>query len=312
MTPRPTGPQVLVAVLTYRRTELLDGLLHQLVGHARSLDPAATVLVVDNDPAASAREVVEHRRADGVRYAHEPRPGIAAARNRALAEAAAAGADALVFLDDDELPSPRWLATLVGAWQEWGCAAVTGPVVATFAAPVDPWVRGSGVFDPPRRATGDHVAGAGAGNLLLDVAEVRTLGLAFDERLGLTGGEDTMFTHALVRAGRDIRWVAEASATELVPVTRTTRAWVLRRAFRSGSSWCRAEVELQPTVAARWLRRADLAGRALVHALRAAVLLTRGVLGRDVAARARATCALAAQGGVLSGLVGHVRREYAR
>ena len=310
MTTETDGPRVLVAVLTYRRTDLLDGLLAQLVVQAVTVHPVAEVLVVDNDPAGSARDAVAAWGSRGVRYVNEQRPGIAAARNRALTEAA--DADALVFIDDDELPSPHWLDALVSAWREWGCAAVAGPVTARFAAPLDPWVAGSGAFDRPARRTGELLPGAGAGNLLLDMAEVRAAGLLFDERLGLTGGEDTMFTHALVRSGRELRWVAEAAATELQPADRTTRPWVLRRAFRSASSWCRAEVELEPTAAARWRRRAGLSVRAVAHLAMAGGRFLLGVVTRDVARRARAACAVAAQAGVLSGLAGHVRREYAR
>jgi glycosyltransferase involved in cell wall biosynthesis len=304
------GPRVVIAVLTYRRDELLHDLLTALVVQAATVTPPADVLVVDNDPGGSARDTVAIWQGQGVRYVNEQRPGIAAARNRALVEAT--DADALVFIDDDETPSSRWLASLVGAWQEWGCAAVAAPVLARFAGPVESWVSGSGVFDAPVRRTGELVRGAGAGNLLLDMAELNALGLTFDERLGLTGGEDTMFTHALVQAGREIRWVAEATATEHVPADRTTRGWVIRRAYRSASSWCRAEVAVLPSAAARGRRRADLAARALWHGTVAAGQFLGGVLRRDVARRARATCAVAAQAGVLSGLLGYVREEYAR
>src|SRR3712207_6872477 len=46
---------------------------------------------------------------------------------------------------------------------------------------------GSGAFDRPTHPTGATMSGAGAGNLLLDLRQVRALGLEFDERLGLTG-----------------------------------------------------------------------------------------------------------------------------
>src|SRR5829696_2372932 len=102
-----SGPTTVVAVLTYRRVELLSGLLADLVAQAATITPAATVLVVDNDPEGSAADVVLGWAERGVRYVHEPRPGISAARNRALTEAA--DADALVFFDDDEHPCPGWL-----------------------------------------------------------------------------------------------------------------------------------------------------------------------------------------------------------
>ncbi len=73
--------------------------------------PAIRVLVIDNDPAGSGEAVVSALDSDAVRYVHEPRPGIAAARNRALDEAASY--DLLIFIDDDEWPNPTWLQSLL-------------------------------------------------------------------------------------------------------------------------------------------------------------------------------------------------------
>jgi glycosyltransferase involved in cell wall biosynthesis len=302
--------RAVVAVLTYRRTDLLPELLAALDAQADAVSPRATVLLVDNDPDASAAEVALAWAGHGVRYVHEPRPGISAARNRALAEAA--GADVLVFLDDDELPSPTWLASLIRAWRAWGCAAVAGPVPARLLGPVDPWVAGSRIFDRSRRATGTRLPGAGAGNLLLDLRQVSSLGLAFDERFGLTGGEDTLFTHQLVHGGAEIRWCDEAEAVESIPAERLTRSWVLQRSFRSGSSWSRAEVHIADGAAARWWLRSVLTARAMARAGQASLALLAALVRRDVAARARAECTVVSYAGLVVGAFGYVREEYAR
>ncbi|MGY1706838.1 glycosyltransferase family 2 protein [Geodermatophilus sp. SYSU D00697] len=304
------GATTVVAVLTYRRTELLPPLLDELVTQAATLLPPAEVVVVDNDPEASAADLVGGWAGRGVRYVHEPRPGISAARNRALAEAS--GADALVFIDDDELPGPGWLATLVAAWRLWGCAAVAGPVAARLDGPVDPWIAGTGVFDRRRCATGSLLLGAGAGNLLLDVARVRELGLTFDERLGLTGGEDTLFTHALAHRGAGLRWCDEAEATEHVPAARLTRRWVLRRSFRSGSSWSRAEVHLAAGPVRRCRTRAVVLAKAAVRIPQASTRWLAATARRDDAARGAAAATAASYAGLVVGAFGYVAGEYAR
>lgn len=141
-----------IAMLTYRRNEYLAQVIPQLLEQADDVsgpDTTAGVLIVDNDPQAGARAVVEAARAalgsdpaespeplgeddsavsaltSRLVYVHEPEPGIVAGRNRALSEAR--GSDALVFIDDDEIPSPGWLASLVSTWRSQECAAVTGP-----------------------------------------------------------------------------------------------------------------------------------------------------------------------------------------
>ncbi len=299
-----------LAVLTYRRTHLLRPLLTALVQQAAALSPPALVVVVDNDPDGGARAAVQEWAAAGVRYESEPRPGIAAARNRALD--AAADADVLVFIDDDELPTTGWLPTLVAAWREWRCAAVTGPVRSEFAAAPSAWVAGSGVFTRTSRPSGTLLGGGATNNLLLDVSAVRALGLRFDERFGLTGGEDTMFVHQLVAGGGEIRWCDEAEVVEVVPVDRTTRDWVLRRCFRSGSSWSRAEVLLAVGPVRRWRLRLVLTAKAAVRVPAAAAAVLWHLARADAGASARAACTAASNAGLLVGAYGHVPAEYAR
>ena len=79
--------------------------------------------------------------------------------------------------------------------------------------------------------------GAATNNLLLDLAQLRTLGIRFDDRFGLTGGSDTLLTHTLVKRGAQIRWCDDAVMRETVPVERATRRWALRRTFRTGNGW---------------------------------------------------------------------------
>ncbi|MDX6573696.1 MAG: succinoglycan biosynthesis protein ExoM, partial [Gaiellales bacterium] len=74
--------RVVVAVLTYRRVDRLARLLPLLVEQADGI--GADVLVIDNDPEGTAGPLAAQH---PVHYVHERRPGIAAARNRALAEA---------------------------------------------------------------------------------------------------------------------------------------------------------------------------------------------------------------------------------
>lgn len=290
---------VVVAVLTYRRADRLAVLLPQLLEQAASV--GADVLVIDNDPTGSARDVAA---AHPVRYVLEPRPGIAAARNRALAEVAAAGA--LVFIDDDELPAAEWLPRLVAAWREWSCAAVSGPVRAEFAAPPPRWVEASGAFDQRRRTPGTLVDGAPTNNLLLDLGRVRDLGLAFDERFGLTGGEDTMFSHTLRARGGEIRWCDAAEVIERVAPERATRRWVLRRSFRAGTSW--AAMELAVAGGGSLRTRLSLTGRALGRIAVAAIR----TLSPQLDHRARAQVEIVSCTGMLLGAFGRTYEEYRR
>lgn len=305
-----SGPTVVVALATYRRAELLETLLPLVVRQTEALPHTTRVVVVDNDPEQSAKDVVVGFAEHAVEYYSEPRPGIAAARNRALD--AAADADALVFLDDDEEPAPGWLAALVDAWQRWHCAAVAGPVVSRFDGPVDPWVHACSTFRRPRRSTGTLLEGAATNNLLLDVATLARLGLRFDDRFGLTGGSDTMLTRTLVRRGGEIRWCDEALMHETVPAARATRTWVLRRTTRTGNVWSRVNIALERSPAGRARTRARLTVRG-VYRLAAGVGGTlAGWVLRDVARRSDGELDVAKGIGVLRGAYGHAVTEYHR
>src|SRR4051812_1082997 len=76
-----------LAVLTYNRPQDIAALLPLLVDQARRAavqGRAVDVVVVDNDPEASARSTVESMRdlhpEVPLVYEHEPRPGISAGR----------------------------------------------------------------------------------------------------------------------------------------------------------------------------------------------------------------------------------------
>ena len=298
--------EVTIAVLTFRRPQRLPALLAELITQADTLSPPARLLVIDNDPAGSAASVVAAAgRAD---YVHEPSPGISAARNRALDEAG--GSAALVFIDDDELPTAGWLAQLVRCWRDWRCSVV-GPVRAEFRTAPPDWVIASGVFERRRRATGEPVTGAATNNLLLDLESVRCAGVRFEQDLGLVGGEDTLFSHQLLGRGAAIRWCDEAEVIESVSPERASARWVLRRTLRAGTSWSYMELALAGTRAARIRTRASLWLRAFA---RAGALggLVWGLVTASPRRWAPALCRLSGGAGLLLGSVGYRPREYRR
>lgn len=309
-------PDVVVAVLTYRRSDNLRAVLPHLLRQAGQVVPPASVLVVDNDTVPSASALVAALTEDGrtAQYRHEPQPGIAAARNTALDEAVQAGARAVVFIDDDEIPEPGWLATLVEYWQACGADAVAGPVLARYPPDIGPWLRDGGLFDRPRRATGTKLHGAATNNLLLDLEALHRLELRFNPDFGITGGSDTMLTHAMVRAGADLRWCDEAQVSEEVSAGRSSRRWVLRRAFRTGNVWGRVAITLarQEGSLARVANRGELLARAVKRVAEGLLRANAGVLSRNVGTRARGAADVAAGLGLATSVFGYVYTEYRR
>ncbi len=312
-------PEIVIAVLTYRRNDDLAELLPMLVQHASGIDGATSVLVVDNDPDGGAEPVVaaavDDRRggaddAPAVRYVHEAIPGIAAGRNRALEESR--DARFLIFIDDDERPQDGWLEALLATARRTGAAAVVGPVESVFDVEPDAFVRAGNFFRRRRPPTGTRLEVAATNNLLLDLGVIERLGLRFDAEFGLSGGSDTLFTRQLAQSGAELVWCDEALVFDRVPATRVTRTWVLDRAFRSGNSWARTSLALAPAGWRRWRVRAELAAVGGLRVLAGLAQAAWGRLGGGLTASANGHRRLRRGAGMIAGLFGHVHVEYRR
>ena len=315
--------RLVVAVLTYRRPERVAALVPVLVEQAADLarrveGVAVSVLVVDNDPAGTgAAAVAAEPSAAGpacpVTAVVEQEPGISAARNRALS--AAADQDVLVFVDDDEVPHAGWLDALYATYRATGADAVAGPVVSRFAVEPEPWVVAGGFYDRNHRRgllTGTGIPSAATNNLLLDLRTVRRTGLAFDPVFGLSGGEDTHFTGALTAGGGRIVWCAEAVVSDVVPVDRLSRRYLLARSAALANASARVALVLAPGGGPRAVLRVRTLGTGLVRGTVGALQVALAAVRGDVAGDARGRRGLARSRGELLAACGRVLLPYAR
>jgi glycosyltransferase involved in cell wall biosynthesis len=165
----------------------------------------------------------------------EKRKGIPPARNAAVA-AALGLADWIAFIDDDEIPEPRWLDRLLALQRETGAAVVTGPVLPRFEAEPPAWVRAGGFFESPRFAHGSARPHAFTNNVLVATAALVGQAPLFDERFSFGVGEDNDLFERLALAGHTIVWADDAIVHELVPRERVSARWLLGRGFRTGSA----------------------------------------------------------------------------
>lgn len=307
---------LVVAMLTFRRPDDLRVALPALLEQAASVTDRferVEVLVVDNDPAESARgSVLSTPSPDAVTltYRCEPESGITAARNRALAEAGES--DLLVFIDDDERPTEHWLVELVATFDRGGAVAVVGPVVSRFEVEPSAWIEAGEFFTRRRLPTGTAVSVAATNNLLIDLRVVRAIGLEFDTAFGHAGGEDTMFTRTLHATGGRLVWCDEAVVWDIVPAARSTRDWVVRRAFSSGNSWSQTSIALESSTRGRLVARARCIGRGAIRAAGGAVRALLGVVTRSLRHRAKGVRTLARGTGMITGAVGYSYEEYRR
>lgn len=236
-----------VAALTYRRPATLRRLLEALL----ELElPEADVrfLIVDNDPAASARPLVESLvpRFTGGRleYVAEAEPGIPAARNRALREAIAGGGAALCFTDDDAFPEPGWLSHLDRCRRATGAALVFGPVrlVPPRVAGVARRLLARSIVArarfieryATRQARHGRIVTSATSNWMGDLAWIEQRNLYFDERRSAGGGEDTAFCDEVAAHGGHLAWCERAVVHEHLPPERVSVRYQFRRSRANG------------------------------------------------------------------------------
>ena len=309
-----------IAVLTYLRPAMLhtgvSRILEQIAEMKSDTSAVSRVplqvelLVVDNDPLGSARAVADELASRHLRYVVEPSPGISAARNRAMREAS--DADLLLFIDDDEVPQNGWLKEMLNTRAACQSELVAGAVVSKFEVEPGPWVAAGRFFDRRRLPTGTAIVVAATNNLLLDLRWVRRHGLEFDNALGLSGAEDTLFTRTMNNLGARMVWNDEAVVTDWVPASRVSRRWVLMRALSSGNSWSLTSLALTDAGPARWAGRAKAVAHGSVRVGAGGARYVVGVVMGSLTHQARGLRTTARGAGMLAGAFGLAYLEYAR
>lgn len=305
---RSTVTKIQISACTFRRPDGLRALLDSVRDLAVPTGVTLSVCIVDNDSEPSAETIVAEIAETfpfPLIYAHEPKPGIPMARNRALDEAA--DADFLAFVDDDETVEADWLRALWRMAEQSGAQFVQGPVRMTVADEADAWWLKTKFFRLNVFPDGAHRHESWSNNVLVDMAFVRKSGVRFDERLALDGGEDTLFFQDLVRSGGKGVFAAKAWVAEEQPAARLRWQWGIQRQFRNGVT--RANVAL--------MRRSKLSafphcvvrsgGMAVVGSGLLLSSLFRGKVG--IADGVALWCRSA---GVLAGMAGHRHLEYKR
>jgi succinoglycan biosynthesis protein ExoM len=240
----PPAPVLSIVVPTFRREDLLPRLLQAVCHQAASVVQPVELVLVDNSPEGSARTVPLPGLA---RYVHEPRSGVARARNRGVAEARGSH---VIFLDDDELPAPGWLAAFAQAASR-GDRAAFGAVEPLFQDEPPPALRAplDRIFSRRLLApAGSEVqqlrAYLGSGNSMFARSTLALVDPPFDPSFD-SGGEDVWLFRRLDDQHKvPMIWCPEALVHEIVPARRATMAFLRARRFSDGQLRCLVESDV--------------------------------------------------------------------
>lgn len=226
-----------VCVATFRRNDMLRVLLESLKSLRTDGLFDYKVIVVDNDKSGGARGVVSCFAESCPRevvYAVQPIKNISMTRNEAVKLSSGC---LLAFIDDDEYAEKDWLFNLYCTIKKTQASAALGPVLPVFPMQRPQWVVKGGFYERPRFRTGVTLDSGRTANALVDKKCLSNFIGPFDEKLGLTGGEDTLLFKQILDSGGMLVWCDEAVVYEHVPHERMTLAWLCRRAFRGGQGY---------------------------------------------------------------------------
>ena len=266
---------ITIIIPTFQRPDDLSVAVRSVFVQTLIHKTDCTLVIVDNDPEHSAKDAIEILRAEAPANlafisAHEPRAGVANARNCAMEHVTT---DLIAFLDDDQSAAdPEWLEKLYRLHKELKPAVTFGPLVTVLPKSVTEhkayFSKFFGRHDPsPRGFIDDFHGGC---NTLIDVAQLPTKRPLFDPKTNETGGEDDLLFIAIADLGGRFAWEPDAPVYERVPIRRAHLGYTLRRAFVYGQGPT-ASALLTKQYHKLFLWMAIGLGKFLWHGLRAAI-----------------------------------------
>ncbi len=107
-------------------------------------DPADfEIIIIDNNSTDNTADIIRQFAESNpnytVQYLYEPRQGATLARNRGIETALG---EIICFLDDDTVPSPDWLNSVLNGFTDPLVGCVGGPAILDFQGQnVPPWLR---------------------------------------------------------------------------------------------------------------------------------------------------------------------------
>ncbi len=252
-----SGPLLVsLIVSTYRRLDMLRNALESLRELEVRNGLEYEVLVVDNDPACSAGELVaalqpEWINTRSLRYLHESQPGLSHVRNRGMDEARG---QIIGFLDDDIFISKNWLLDVIDCFNKTGADCVGARTVVHWDGEPEATVRAcqDQLVDNAIEMGQFEVRGAwlpGGGNMAIRRSVIED-GFRFDHGLGRVGtvllsGEDTEAMRRLRDGGKRIWFCGSAVMHHRTSGERLKASYYVRRAYWMGISYALVDQRLR-------------------------------------------------------------------
>ena len=284
--------QLIVAFCTYNRADRLPDLVEAL--RAQACPIAFEILAVNNnskDNTLAELEQLARELGANLRYVTETEQGIVPARNRAIEECI--NADYMLFLDDDELPQPGWVAAAYRALTEHDADCVGGRVVVNFSPRQRPrWLGdellgflaevnyGDNAFQITSSDTPVWTANVGYRMAIFRNDPSLRFDARYNRRGNIGGGEDAMMFRCMLQQGMKMYYAPGMVVEHFVEAWRLRRSYFLKLHYTAGhrvgyyenKDYLRSLCGIAPFMLTQALRQIARAGRMYLgrdpHALR--------------------------------------------
>jgi glycosyltransferase involved in cell wall biosynthesis len=268
---------VSVVICTYNRGGSLRSTLESLSKISLPADFSWELVLVDNNSSDDTRSVVENSCSEfklPVRYVLETSQGLSHARNRGICEASG---ELIVFTDDDVLIAKDWLVEIKSTFDEFGCLALGGKIVADWPTSRPSWFEDQGPF-----ALGQAIISCDLGNEVCRTKKIPIgANMAFRkqafEKYGLfrtdlgrgsndlMGGEEWEFFRRLQENAEVVCYTPRAVVHHPVPRQRISKSYFRRWYYNFGKTDTR--LNGFPSSSIRYFGVPRFLGRMMVESL---------------------------------------------
>lgn len=163
--------------------------------------------------------------------------GYSTVRNAAIEWVLNRRADALIFIDDDEVAPSDWLAKMTAAWEKYNGDVITGPVEQVLPPSTSRLIKTLHLLERNYYAeSGSLIKYANSNNTLVSRRVLEAMGPAFHPALNQIGGEDTLFFHQCYLQGFTIYWDNDLLIQEPTLPERAKIAYVIKRWYKYGTN----------------------------------------------------------------------------
>ncbi|HCY35675.1 MAG: hypothetical protein DKM50_06810 [Candidatus Margulisiibacteriota bacterium] len=242
-----------VIIPTRNRAGSLSGVLDSICVQSLS-QGCFEVIVVDNGSSDNTKQITENfiGKIKNLKYFYEATPGLHVGRHIGLKEAQA---DILVYTDDDIIAFPNWLAGVKESFQNQSADLVGGKILPRFETAPPSWImdmwnkrsdQGQALGylslldfgDEIKEISPHYVWGCNFAirkSILLDAGGFHPDGMP-QELIRYRGDGETFVSQHVMEKGYKTLYNPKASVYHIVPVSRLTIEYFMRRSFNQAIS----------------------------------------------------------------------------